>query len=300
MTDQQPLSVVPNAETQPLRAVNSFYAMREWKKNEKDPKDEKDKKDDKDKDKETKPVKQMQTFFALHNPKATKKTAPQYILTYFTGRGRAELARLLLAEAEIPYEDYRIVHDDDHWLPKKDNYPFGQLPCFEKLGSNLKISESSAIERYIAKIGGLYGESDEEAARIDMIYEVFKNFIPPFLTIAWMKDGDEKKSKLKAFHDNELSKWNKLLLHEFKNDPHKPSISPFSEEKIFTNPSSPIFLVGRKVSLADMAFYRGYSEILALTPDTLKAFPELQSLFERLRDRPNITKWVKERPQSSW
>jgi len=127
MTEKQPLSVVPNAETQPLRAVNSFYAMREWKKNENDDKEEKDKKDDK----ETKPVKQMQTFFALHNPKAVKKKeAPQYILTYFTGRGKAELSRLLLAEAEIPYEDYRIIHEDEYWLPKKRQLSFWSSSMF--------------------------------------------------------------------------------------------------------------------------------------------------------------------------
>jgi len=304
MSEEKQLSVVPNGdnkvqttqkitngETQPLKAVNSFYAMREWRKGEKE-----EKKDEKD----SKSVKHMQTFFALHNPKNTKKEAPSYILTYFTGRGRAELSRLLLAEAEIPYEDYRMAHDDDHWLPKKDNYPFGQLPSFEKLGTNLKISESSAIERYIAKIGGLYGETEEEGARIDMFYEVFKNFIPPFLTIAWMKDGEDKKEKLKKFYSDELPKWNTILSKEFKNDPYKPSISPFSIDKIFTDPSSPIFLVGRKVSLADITFYRGYSEIIALNTDALKNFVELQSLYERLRDRPNIAKWVKERPQSSW
>jgi len=300
---EQPLSVVPSGETQPIKAVNSFYAMREWKKSTKDDKDKDNKDtntDKKDEKAETKPVKQMQTFFALHNPKAIKKTAPQYILTYFTGRGRAELSRLLLAEAEIPFEDYRITHDDEHWLPKKENYPFGTLPSFEKLGTGLKICESAAIERYIAKIGGLYGESDEESARIDMFYEGFKNFIPSFYTILSIKDADDKKAKLNTFFGTELPKWNKLLTKEFKNDPHKPSISPFSVDKIFTDPNSVLFLVGRKVSLADIAFFRGYSEILAINSEALKNFPELQALFERIRDRPNIAKWLKERPQTSW
>jgi len=266
--------------------------MREWKKTETE-KDEKDKKEEKE------PVKQMQTFFALHN-KVTKKQAPNFILTYFTGRGRAELSRLLLAEAEIPYEDYRIPHDDVNWIPKKEHYPFGQLPAFEKLGTKLKISESCAIERYIAKIGGLYGENDEEAAHIDMVYEFFKSFIPSFLTIAWMKDGDDKSSKLSTFNNDELPKYNKLLTNIFQNDPHKPSISPSSIDKIFLTKTSPIFFVGRKVSLADIAFYRGYAEILAVNSGALKEFPYLQALFERVRDRPNIVKWVKERPQTTW
>jgi len=306
MSEKQSLNIVPSGTGeafQPIKAVNSFYAMREWKESEKEDKD-KETKDTKDthidKKDETKPVKQMQTFFALHNPKATKKTAPQYILTYFQGRGRAELSRLLLAEAEIPFEDYRIIHDDEHWLPKKENYPFGQLPSFEKLGTSLKISESAAIERYIAKIGGLYGESDDESARIDMFYEGFKNFIPPFFSILGIKDEDDKKAKLKTYFSVDLPKWNNLLSKEFKNDPYKPSISPLSVDKIFNDPNSPLFLVGKKVSLADIAFFRGYSEIIAINSDALKNFPELQALFERIRDRPNISKWLKERPQTSW
>jgi glutathione S-transferase len=294
MAEQQTLSVVPTtAETQPIKASNSFYAMREWKKADQ----AKDKEDDK---KDTKPVKTFQTFFALHNPKATKKTAPQYILTYFTGRGRAEVSRLLLSEAEIPFEDYRIIHDDEHWLPKKENYPFCQLPTLEKLGSSLKVSESSAIERYIAKIGGLMGENEDEAARIDMFYEVLKSFITGFLTILWMKDSDDKKAKLKVLFDDEWPKSNTLLTKEFKSDPFKPSISPFSVDKIYSDPASPIFLVGRKISLADILFYRGYSEVIASNPEALKDFPELSSLYERIRDRPNIAKWVKERPQTTW
>jgi len=291
MSDEKPLSsVVPNAETQPLRSVNSFYAMREWKKNENEK--EKDSKDEKKDEKE--PVKQMQTFFALHNPKVTKKTAPKFILSYFGYRGRAELSRILLVEAQIPYEDYRMPND-----AKKDLYPFCQLPSFEKLGSKLKISESSAIERYIARIGGLYGESDDEAAHIDMFYEFLKSTILPFLSVIWKKDSDDKKAETKSFFEN-LPSWNKLLTTGLTSDPHKPSISPFSMDKIFTTLSSPIFLVGRKVSLADIAFYRGFSEIITLNENIFKDFPYLQALYERIRDRPNIAKWVKERPVSAW
>lgn len=33
---------------------------------------------------------------------------PSYKLTYFNGRGRAELARLIFAAAGVPFEDERI------------------------------------------------------------------------------------------------------------------------------------------------------------------------------------------------
>jgi len=35
-----------------------------------------------------------------------------YKLTYFNGRGRAELSRLIFAQAGVQYEDVRVEHSD--------------------------------------------------------------------------------------------------------------------------------------------------------------------------------------------
>jgi len=37
---------------------------------------------------------------------------PSYKLCYFIGRGLAEMARLLFAEAGVDYEDCRFIRDD--------------------------------------------------------------------------------------------------------------------------------------------------------------------------------------------
>lgn len=37
---------------------------------------------------------------------------PQYKLIYFNSRGKAEVIRLIFAEAAIPYEDVRIERSD--------------------------------------------------------------------------------------------------------------------------------------------------------------------------------------------
>ena len=37
---------------------------------------------------------------------------PKYILHYFNGRGRAEIARILFAVADVSYEDHRIQQAD--------------------------------------------------------------------------------------------------------------------------------------------------------------------------------------------
>ena len=42
---------------------------------------------------------------------------PNYKLTYFNGRGRAELIRLIFAQAGVEYEDNRIVKEQ--WMELK-------------------------------------------------------------------------------------------------------------------------------------------------------------------------------------
>jgi glutathione S-transferase len=278
-------TVVPDMEG---TKVNSFSAMRQWNKDHKaDKKDGKEGKEGKEDEKQQKPVdtwtppplKTLQSFYALkHGPKEAKKQ--QFILTYFPGRGRAELARLLLAEAQIPYEDYRMT--DTQWPSVKPNYPFGTLPSFEKLGS-FKIAESAAIERYIARIGGLYGKTDDEAARIDMFYEYFKNFIPGFFSIAWIKNATEKAAKLQEFFEKDLPLRNKELTIQLKQ-----------------TLDGKHYFVGKSVSLADISFYRGYSEIIAANANALDDYPELAALYKRVMERENISKWLKERPQSNF
>ena len=41
---------------------------------------------------------------------------PTYKLVYFDGRGRAELPRMLFAEAGVKYEDFRVK---DNWATEK-------------------------------------------------------------------------------------------------------------------------------------------------------------------------------------
>ena len=43
---------------------------------------------------------------------------PKYTLTYFNYRGRAELIRLILAVADVDYEDERIT-EIDKWMKLK-------------------------------------------------------------------------------------------------------------------------------------------------------------------------------------
>ncbi|VDM98871.1 unnamed protein product [Thelazia callipaeda] len=73
---------------------------------------------------------------------------PSYKLYYFDLMGRAEVIRLIFAQAEVPYEDIRFNKEDwaTHYKPMM---PFGQVPVLDEDGKLL--SQSTAIALYLAR-----------------------------------------------------------------------------------------------------------------------------------------------------
>lgn len=49
----------------------------------------------------------------------------KYTLFYFDGRGRGEFIRYIFAQADVPYEDVTISHDD--WQKEKPSIIFLKL-----------------------------------------------------------------------------------------------------------------------------------------------------------------------------
>jgi glutathione S-transferase len=76
---------------------------------------------------------------------------------------------LVLSELGLDFEDIRIRDDDEvKTLPLlKPTLPFGQLPIYEE--GSLRIVQSMAITRFLARRGGLYGLTIEEDALIDQV-----------------------------------------------------------------------------------------------------------------------------------
>lgn len=204
--------------------------------------------------------------------------APKLKLFYFNGRGRGETTRLLLAEGNIPYEDVRTEHKD--WPAIKDSMPFGQMPVLEVDG--IRIAESAAIERYVARIANLYGSTPLEQARIDMIVEGLRDLSVEFIKAVYTKDDTEKKANMAKLFKDEVPKWAQLLT------------------KQLTNNKDNNYFVGKNATLADIAFYSLFSNLLALDADCLKNFGLLASLYKLVEARSGIAKWIKERPVSAF
>jgi len=206
-----------------------------------------------------------------------EKAALGLRLFYFNGRGRAELARLVLAEAGIPYEDVRFEKAD--WESKfKALAPQGQAPYLEVAGGQ-RLGQSAAIVRYVAKVGGLYGTSSLEAAKIDAVYETLVDALKPLLPTFRIADAAEKKAKQDAVFKDYLPAWVAKL-----------------EKTLGDNDDGKGFFVGKQVSYADLALFSSVQAFRALNASAFSNAPRLNALVERIQARPNIAAWLKRRP----
>jgi len=210
---------------------------------------------------------------------SSDKKQPTLKLTYFNGRGRAEVLRYIMEEGKLAYEDVRI--DGKDWPKLKESTPFGQLPTLDVDGTLL--AQSSAIMRYLAGLAGLTGSSALEAAQADMIVEALHDTAKNFMAAAFTKDADEKKTKFATYFKDEFPK-------------HATNL----EKLLKNNNKGEGYFVGKDVTYADIFFFYVFDSISGANKDALKDYSTLSSLHERVGKRDRIAAWIAKRPKSDF
>uniref|UniRef100_G3UUM8 glutathione transferase n=1 Tax=Meleagris gallopavo TaxID=9103 RepID=G3UUM8_MELGA len=109
---------------------------------------------------------------------------PNYKLTYFNLRGRAEISRYIFAYSGIKYEDHRLEGAD--WPKIKPTIPFGKVPILEVDG--VIIHQSLAIARYLARESGLAGQTPVEQALVDAIVDTMDDFM---ILLPWAEKNQD-------------------------------------------------------------------------------------------------------------
>jgi len=220
---------------------------------------------------------------------------PSYKLTYFDIRGLAELSRFLFAIAKTPYEDNRLslsfgTPGDFSTLQRPEfdalkasgelDVCLGKVPCLEVDG--VKMGQSKAIERFLARELGLMGESSMEAARIDQLCENIVDFKAAYQKAKATTGEDEKKAALDKWFAEDLPNNLKLV------------------EKSLPAAEGP-WLVGSKVSLADVAYYmfllapKGFFDNAEGAKAAFQECPRLTAALESVDAIPELQEWIKTR-----
>jgi len=203
------------------------------------------------------------------------KSGTTYRLSYFNGRGLGEVSRLLFAAAGVAFTDNRVEQKD--WPTYKPQTPYGQMPVLEVNGK--AYGQSGAIQRYLAREFGLFGSSELEGLQIDGIVEAINDARKVFGEARQEKDEEAKKAKFAAYFKDVWPAWGAKLT----------SI-------LAANGEGKGYLVGSKLSLADIVIFNGLTFLQETDKDFLNSFPLLQGLLTRVAAIPKIATYLSARP----
>jgi len=204
-----------------------------------------------------------------------------YKLVYFDGRGRGEIMRLLFAYQGVNYTDERIKRED--WAGLKSTAPFGQLPMLEIDG--VKLCQSNACARYLARKFNLAGKTELDQARADMLIDCYDDATKPILTFFMEKDEAKKAELKKKYAEEQL-----------------PASLALLEGILVSNKGGDKFLVGDELTWADIGLmnFVQWTTSMGGAVNPLAKFPKLAALEEKVKKLPKIAAWLEKRPKTDF
>ncbi|KAM9665232.1 glutathione S-transferase-like [Trichechus inunguis] len=192
-------------------------------------------------------------------------------LYYFNGRGRMETIRWLLAAAGVEFEEELFeTREEFEKLIKGGTLMYEQVPMVEIDGMNLV--ETRAILRYIAAKYDLYGRNLKEQAWIDMYVEGLKD-LSDMIMFFPLSLPEEKEMNL----DFILERATKRFF-------------PVYEKALREHGQD--FLVGNRLSWADIQLLEVILMVEECKPSVLSGFPLLQEFKARTSHIPTINKFL--------
>ena len=204
---------------------------------------------------------------------------PIYKLYYFNTRGAAEVARLVLAQAEVEYEDVRLSSEE--WAEFKPKTPYSVMPVLEVDGQ--LMGGSMPITRYLARQYGLAGDSDKTRLILEGAEDAITDCSQKMMTMYFEKDEAKKAELKKAFTETVTPKCFSGL-----------------EKLAASNNCAEGWFYGPTVSYVDFYLMHTVEYIQFEAPNVLDTYPALKKLVENVKKLPNVAKWLKERPQTAY
>ncbi len=206
---------------------------------------------------------------------------PLPTLTYFSSRGRAELIRLVCAEAGVAFEEKNlgVYHPVDktpafNALKATGTLPFDAVPIWDEPGG-FRLAQSEAIVRHLAREHGLYGTTSHEAARCDMIFASMKEArlaIRVLITTDPAKRAEAREELVQTTLPRWLSHFERLLV---------------------MNGDGRGFVVGEAPSYADAALFLMFENIQDNGLGGAYALcPALAAHGERMAARPGLARYL--------
>ena len=189
-------------------------------------------------------------------------------LAYFDARARVEPIRVILEELSVPYENRKISFED--WEEMKGDTPFGALPMLED--GDTRIFQTHAIIRHLARVYDLYGSTELEHVRCDVIEEAISDLNELVGKAPWRPDFSDGRADYIA---NELS-------------PALQRLKAF----LNSNQSPGGFWVGPSLTFVDLIAFALLDTTLAMFPEAFEEAAALRAFCARIAARPRIAAYL--------
>lgn len=203
----------------------------------------------------------------------------QLTITYFPIAGRAEPARLALAEAGVAFNDVRIGGED--WVKAKPTMPFGQMPVLT-LEDGTQISDSLNILFYVGEKYGLVPDSPEERALGAAIVYAVNDVLNAVVGVMFGPEEAKEAGFAKLLADDGKVQTTLKFLNDGK----------------LGKKGTPFF--SDKCTIYDIFVYTVLTSLAAKMPpvnDIVAKFDKVAALVKATGERPNIKAWVDAHPE---
>ena len=195
-------------------------------------------------------------------------------LGYWRIRGLAQPIRMLLHYTNTPFEDVQYALGDGpefsrkEWLDVKFDLglDFPNLPYY--IEGDLKLTESSAIIRYIADKNNLLGKDPETRAWVKMLEDII---------LAWRGENG------RAAYNPKFEELRAQLLKDVETKYIQKFLSILEKRQ---------FLAGDGVTYVDFMLYEYSVVAFAMEPSFKEKYPKLVEYTKRIEGLPAIESYM--------
>ncbi|XP_065919779.1 glutathione S-transferase A3-like [Dysidea avara] len=193
------------------------------------------------------------------------------VLHYFQGKGLAQPIRLMLWEAGVQYEE-RFVDTKEKLEALRTNgdLVFQQLPLLEIDG--LKLIQSSAIVRYLARKYSMYGKTSTDQVHCDMLAEGIKDMVSKIAGYLFQADKEAWKAEVSPLIPRYLNAFTSYLSQN-------------------NNKEMKGYLLGDTITFVDITLFDVLERLTEIFPGMLEEYPFIKSFHARMLSRENIKKY---------
>jgi len=197
------------------------------------------------------------------------------VLAYWDIRGLAQPIRYLLEYTGTEWEDKLYAcgpapdFDKKCWFGVKESLglDFPNLPYL--IDGDVKLSQTQAILRYIARKHGLVGSSDEEQMRVDLVQAEWADFNAPFVGMCYSPDFAAKK------------------------DGYLSDVLPTKLKRFSDFLGNRPYFAGNNITFVDFLMYEALDQHKLLDPKCLENYKNLQDFVERIEKLDKIAAYLK-------